>query len=286
MNEFEQRTCQAASHAAYGATGESPDVSPALKNVESYINKVIEDACRSEDRHNDVEFDYQVLPDRVLLFSIRTKYLRVQRRVLYRLHKNFEKNFGLRFNLIYPDPCRCGIAGIREEATYDILPISQGLDPNYSCLRITVFGKHYILRSLYGIRPDGELGMPHLNKLMEHGFDFEAKYPPEEEWDIFVKAYIDAYGDPPMKGALDQEKYYQDLKAQKAAKRLELTHKRQYEKDLEKYGCGYWSVCWEHGASCPCSPTAPSQQGFKEDVWQSCLKELDDINHQMDEEGI
>ena len=240
-----------------------------MNNVRQYIEKVIQEACDSEKRPNDVKFEYQVLPDKTLLFSIKTQYLRVQRRVIYRLHKNLKKNFGLTFNQLYPDPIRMD-SEIREEAVYDLYPVSQGVDPNHSCLPITVFGKRYTIRSLYGIRPDEELGMPHLTKLKEHGFDFEANYPPEKVWEIFIKAYIDAYGDPPMKEALVQKKYYQDLHAQREQEEI---HRRQYEKDLYDHNCGYWSVCWEHGASCPCSPNAPVNQGFSEETWQSLASE-------------
>lgn len=226
-----------------------------MNNVRQYIEKVIQEACDSEKRPNDVKFKYQLLPDKTLLFSIKTQYLRVQRRVIYRLHKNLKKNFGLTFNQLYPDPIRMD-SEIREEAVYDLYPISQGVDPNHSCLPITVFGKRYTIRSLYGIRPDEELGMPHLTKLKEHGFDFEANYPPEKVWEIFVKAYIDAYGDPPMKEALAQEEYYLRVKG----------HRQQYEINKMEHGCGYWSLCDDR--ACPCSPDAPVSKGFSEEVWQ------------------
>lgn len=41
--------------------------------------------------------------------------------------------------------------------------------------------------------------------------------------------------------------------------------KEQYKKDLEIYGCGYWSLCLEH--DCPCHPTARVNQGFSMDTW-------------------
>ena len=232
-----------------------------MNNVRQYIERVIQEACDSEKRPNDVKFEYQLLPDKTLLFSIKTQYLRVQRRVIYRLHKNLKKNFGLTFNQLYPDPIRMD-SEIREEAVYDLYPVSQGVDPNHSCLPITVFGKRYTIRSLYGIRPDEELGMPHLTKLKEHGFDFEANYPPEKVWEIFVKAYIDAYGDPPMKEALIQKDYYQFINV----------NKKRYEEDEKLHGCGYWSVCSDH--ACPCSNNVNTSTGFSKEIWDRMEKDL------------
>lgn len=48
---------------------------------------------------------------------------------------------------------------------------------------------------------------------------------------------------------------------------------QQYEKNLEYHGCGYWSVCSEHGSSCPCSPTSKVMQGFNIKTWESLKNE-------------
>lgn len=178
-------------------------------NLNQYIERVIREACDSEKRPNDVKFEYKLLPDKILLFSIKTQYLRVQRKIVYRLHNNLNKNFGLTFNLLYPDPICTRMYDIAEGRIYDLYPIDQGVDPNYSCLPITVFGVHYTLRSIYGIRPRNEDASPHLIKLRANGFDFETDYPSDKVWEIFDKAYINAYKETPMEGALAQRKYHQ-----------------------------------------------------------------------------
>lgn len=48
---------------------------------------------------------------------------------------------------------------------------------------------------------------------------------------------------------------------------------KQYEENLINNGCGYWSVCFEHGFACPCSPSSKVMQGFNIDTWRSLQKE-------------
>lgn len=45
--------------------------------------------------------------------------------------------------------------------------------------------------------------------------------------------------------------------------------KKRYDSDYLEHSCGYWSVCWEHGHSCPCSSEAAVMQGFSLDTWNS-----------------
>lgn len=66
-----------------------------IKQLRSYIEKVIADACKSENRPNDVTFDAFIIDNTALLLILHCKYLRVQRRVYCRILANLPKNFGL-----------------------------------------------------------------------------------------------------------------------------------------------------------------------------------------------
>ena len=50
--------------------------------------------------------------------------------------------------------------------------------------------------------------------------------------------------------------------------------KKRYDLDCAAHGCGYWSVCFEHGHSCPCSPDAEVSKGFSASVWESLQREM------------
>jgi|GEM_PF-2038871 len=52
-----------------------------------------------------------------------------------------------------------------------------------------------------------------------------------------------------------------------------MTKKERHDRDLIEYGCGYWSVCVEHGACCPCSSDSKVMQGFSEETWDNIKKE-------------
>ncbi len=66
-----------------------------IKRLRSYIEKAIADACKSENRPNDVTFDAFIIDNAALLLILHCKYLRVQRRVYYRILNNVPKHFGL-----------------------------------------------------------------------------------------------------------------------------------------------------------------------------------------------
>ena len=66
-----------------------------IKRLRSYIEKAIADACKSENRPNDVTFDAFIIDNAALLLILHCKYQRVQRRVYYRILNNVTKHFGL-----------------------------------------------------------------------------------------------------------------------------------------------------------------------------------------------
>lgn len=65
------------------------------KQLRSYIETVISDACKSENRPNDVTFDAFLIDHKALLLLLNCKYLRVRRKVYYRIINNLNKRFGL-----------------------------------------------------------------------------------------------------------------------------------------------------------------------------------------------
>lgn len=66
------------------------------KALVSYINKVIEDACKAENRPNDVKYFAYVIDGDNLFVEIKSQYLRVVRRIYYRLNRNIPKNFKMK----------------------------------------------------------------------------------------------------------------------------------------------------------------------------------------------
>ena len=66
------------------------------KALVSYINKVIEDACKAEDRPNDVTYFAYVIDGDNLFVEVKSQYLRVVRRIYYRLNRNIPKNFKMK----------------------------------------------------------------------------------------------------------------------------------------------------------------------------------------------
>lgn len=66
------------------------------KALVSYINKVIEDACKAENRPNDVKYFAYVIDGDNLFVEVKSQYLRVVRRIYYRLNRNIPKNFKMK----------------------------------------------------------------------------------------------------------------------------------------------------------------------------------------------
>lgn len=66
------------------------------KALVSYINKVIEDACKAENRPNDVTYFAYVIDGDNLFVEVKSQYLRVVRRIYYRLNRNIPKNFKMK----------------------------------------------------------------------------------------------------------------------------------------------------------------------------------------------
>lgn len=163
------------------------------KRLQEYIEKVISDACISENRPNDVKYEYRIIGDN-LLFAIRSNYRKVRVRVEYRLLKNLPKNFHLKFHLVLPDAMHENEACC-DAAAFDLYLQDEGVDPNYSVDAWEVFGRKYTIRTFSSsYSPEGDDVKGYLNKLKECGYDYEK----DSGWDVFLKAFITAYGMAPL----------------------------------------------------------------------------------------
>lgn len=87
------------------------------KRLMNYLQKVIDDAYRSEEKTNDGSFEAWLIEDKAVLLILRCKYLRVTRRIYYRLSRNLYKNFGLSLVTMdrSVDPAHAGIDDITPE---------------------------------------------------------------------------------------------------------------------------------------------------------------------------
>lgn len=228
-------------------------------HLERYIERCISDACKAEQRENDVKYIYRIIGDH-LVFAISSKYKKVRNRIEYRLLHNLKKNFGYAFNLVHPSPyeesTECWKSGI-----FSISEISD-IDPMHAIDVLELWdGKKFILCSIYGNRPADELVENHISKLKAHGFSYNDN---KASWDNFVSSYKDAYGMTPMKGFIMVYKEYE----------RRFNTERQHYDDEMSHGCGYWSLCEGRGSECPCSPDAAVSKGFDINVWDRMKRSM------------
>ena len=172
-----------------------------VNKLKQYIDRVIDEACKSEGRENKVRYQ-ACLIDNNLIFAFKCRYIRVRKKIEYRLLKNLKKNFGLDFSLVMSDPLH-ERPDVLEATKFDLFPISCGVDPNYSVAEWTVFGKKYLIRSFERkhlnpfVRNDsGREGFrKHLQAMKDHGYDYREKH----SWSDYEQAYEAAYGEPVVK---------------------------------------------------------------------------------------
>lgn len=87
------------------------------KRLVDYLEKVINDSYKAEEKENDGRFEAWLIEDKAVLLILRCKYLRVTRRIYYRLSRNLYKNFGLSLVTMgrSVDPAHAGIDDITPE---------------------------------------------------------------------------------------------------------------------------------------------------------------------------
>lgn len=67
--------------------------SGSIKNIKNYVEKVVADAMVSEGREGVTMAQFAVVGDRVILY-FSTRYIRVSRKIIYRIVKNARENLG------------------------------------------------------------------------------------------------------------------------------------------------------------------------------------------------
>lgn len=163
------------------------------EKLKEYLERVCRDACVSEQRPVDVDFQY-ALVDNCLIVALRCPYQRVLRRINYRLDRNLPKNFGLEY---------CNIDEVNLKG---IDFIFGDIDYNFSFAEWEVFGVWGTLR----IGEDEKLN-PHLHISANEGITsrlnaleavgFKPVYHVVElkhcDWADFCKYYEVAYGERP-----------------------------------------------------------------------------------------
>lgn len=163
-----------------------------IENLGKYISICIAQSFTAEKRkQTDVRYHYRIIENEVL-FTIKTQYERVKRRVIWRLLNNLPKQFGLKLCLCIPDPYRCGVPET-QKCGYDVISIHTGIDANYSIDLWSIDGKVYTIRSKKGNIEKG--GTRHLERLKEHGYDYVED---RGDWNKFLLAFQSAYGMTPM----------------------------------------------------------------------------------------
>lgn len=121
------------------------------QTMQSYIQKVCSEAAVSENKPDNTMFQMCIINDYVIV-SIKSPYIRVSRKILYRLAKNFNQNFKSAqlkliasnktdMRLLLADDIFDSMRG------FDVFPLSQGIDPNFSIAYWEVFGKPCSLQS-------------------------------------------------------------------------------------------------------------------------------------------
>lgn len=224
------------------------------ERVESYIKIVVDGACESENHPDSAQYEYTII-GKSLIFAVKSNYLRVIRRILFRLNNNLEKNFGLSFQPIYP------YHEIRDYNTYyHWTPKSDGVDPNHAIRKYTLFGKDGTLCSSWGNRMSG-LGRIHLENLRKAGFDCYH----DNNFDHFLAAYKAVYGEEPMDIHLKIHEYWLGVRELRKTNSLDPNVDKFLNDDF-LHGCGYWSICDNH--SCPCQSEANVTKGYDPEVYK------------------
>lgn len=167
-------------------------------DITSYIITVCKDACKSENRpYTSIQFQYTIIKDKIFVFALKCKYDRVVRRILYRLHNNFEKKFGLVFNSI--------VSYKHEYRSGPIFANHQMIDYNYSFAEWDVFGEWNTL-SYYDFDPD--LNPHYCNNtigdsdkenrylyMKSKGAEFtKFSFCNHDDWMKFIEQYKNIYG--------------------------------------------------------------------------------------------
>ena len=175
-----------------------------IQNIERYILKVIDDACQAERRENRSKMQLCIL-DNTVMVAFRTGFDRVDRRVVYRLIKNFERNFEKEISIDNPNG-RVYLHDWIPNTKYQ-LQGDDGIDPNHSIASCKILGKFQSIVSCQKgpyINPDfeesAERGFSILYKKIRELYP-EAEYlhyEGESGWKQYCVDYKKLYGHEPL----------------------------------------------------------------------------------------
>jgi len=123
-----------------------------IQKIEGYILKVIDDACRAAQHENRAKMQLCILADTVMV-AFHTGFDRVDRRVVYRLVKNFEKEISI------DNPNGRVYSHDWIPNTKYQLHGDDGIDPNHNIASCNILGKFQTIASYQEspyINPDFE----------------------------------------------------------------------------------------------------------------------------------
>lgn len=157
-----------------------------MSHVKEYIDHVFVDAARGANKPLDSEYDFCTYRD-ALFLVMRSKYLTVSARIIYRLQNNLMKNFELTgFSIV-----NLSNRKTNEHDNYDLYPINipGSIPPHHTIGRCTLMGKEFCILDMTVDREDP---MKYLLSLKDNGFDY-CEYPDTKEayedlWNRYVRA--------------------------------------------------------------------------------------------------
>lgn len=172
------------------------------KKICGYIDKVCAESAASEGRQNDVKWQFCFIGN-YMIFAMKTGYIRVYRRIMYRLQNNIEKNFKVFFKPI-PNGNEF-LAWDDKFKGFDFFPIENGIDPNFSFTDWNIFGEYGTLRASFR---DKHLLNPHVDVTgtkfaSKHYQDLCALHNAESylyfSWEEYCRDFKKLYGYEPYK---------------------------------------------------------------------------------------
>ena len=170
-----------------------------IKKIESYIEKVAKDAFLAEERQGKFQFQVCCLDDTVML-AFKTGYDRVDRRIVFRLVNNFQRNFGYRLFI----KLRYAMLMRRSSGVPDKFHLeAEDVDINHTIAYCRMLGKWSAVNCYY---KTGETAA-YLNPDFDNDADYSIIYKKMEElvenpsgfegkrgWDEYCRLYNELYG--------------------------------------------------------------------------------------------
>lgn len=151
-----------------------------MEKLQQYIENVISDVCKSENRENDVKYQYCIIHN-VCILVIKTRYSRVKRKIYNKLAR--ERLFETKFNIAYNRHFN----------------VDDRIDFNYSFTKWNVFGKEMYISVYHDYPRYRELLNPVVQEYGRHSLHIEklkdmCKDYSTLTWDEYSHMYELMYG--------------------------------------------------------------------------------------------